>query len=82
MQARRRPDGAFEYGNELYRLEDRERDTFAVRRVRDGEVMGRLRFVDGRSDAETEVEGPVIEADVVRAIARLLDEPRGLLPLQ
>jgi len=77
--ARRRPDGTFEVGNEIYRLEDRERDSFDVRRVRDAEVVGRLRFVNG---GETEVDGPAIDVDVVRAITRLLDGARGLLPLQ
>jgi len=79
MHVARRADGTFEVGHEIYRLEDWERDTFSVRRVRDGEIVGRLRFVNG---AETEVDGAGIEPDVVRAITRLLDGARGLLPLQ
>jgi hypothetical protein len=63
--AHRRPDGTFEYGGELYRLEDREHDRFVVRRLRDAKVVG-----------------GATEVDVVLAIARLLDGPRGIMPLQ
>jgi hypothetical protein len=80
--ARQRPDGRFEYQGELYRLEDRESDHFAVRRVRDDTIVGGLRFVAGKHDAHIEIDGPSADADVVRAIGRLLDQARGLLPLQ
>jgi hypothetical protein len=80
--ARQRPDGRFEYGGELYRLEDREHDHFAVRRVRDDAIVGGLRFVSGKHDAHIEVDGPSADTDVVQAIGHLLDRARGLLPLQ
>jgi len=80
--AHRRADGSFAYDGELYRIEDRQRDHFAVRRIRDDKIVGGLRFVSDRHDAETEIDGPAAELDVVRAIGKLLDQTRGLLPLQ
>ncbi|HEX9295843.1 MAG TPA: hypothetical protein VF881_08405 [Polyangiaceae bacterium] len=80
--ARRNPDGTFDYRGERYRVEDRGRDHFAIRRLGDAAIVGGLRFASDRYDAQVEIEGPVQQADAVRAIARLLDEGRGLLPLQ
>jgi hypothetical protein len=78
--ARQKADGSFEYEGELYRIEDRERDHFVVRRLRDNAIVGGLRFASDVHDARTEVDGP--SADAVRAIGRLLDRTLGLLPLQ
>jgi hypothetical protein len=80
--ARQKADGSFEYDGELYRLEDRERDHFAVRRIRDDAIVGGLRFVNDKHEARTEPDGASAEADVVRAIGRILDRALGLLPLQ
>jgi len=79
--AQARPDGSFEYGDEIYRIEDRERDHFAVRRMRDAKIMGELRFDGHRYEARA--EGDLREAlQVIEAIGRLLQGERGLLPLQ
>jgi hypothetical protein len=80
--ARRNPDGTFDYRGERYWLEDRGRDHFAVRRLGDAAIVGALRFASDRCDAEVEVEGAAQQADAVRAIARLLEQGRGLIPLQ
>jgi hypothetical protein len=80
--AHRRPDGTFECKGDVYRLEDRGQDRFVVRRLRNGEVVGGLRFVSGRHEMQTELDGSATEVDVVRAIARLLDLPTDIVPLQ
>jgi hypothetical protein len=80
--AHRRPDGTFEYCGEVYRLEDGGRDRFVVRKLRNAEVVGGLHFVSGRSDMQTELDGPATEVDVVRAIARSLELPGDIVPLQ
>jgi hypothetical protein len=80
--AYRRADGTFEYDGDLYRIEDRQRDHFAVCRIRDDKVVGGLRFASDSHEAETEVDGPAAELDVVRAIGKLLGQARGLVPLQ
>jgi hypothetical protein len=72
----RKPDGSFHCGDHDYRLEQHE-DRFDVVRE-DGEHVGA--FVLQQSTAE--VEAGALEPAVVSAIAKLLSNPRGLLPLQ
>ena len=79
--AHRRADGTFEYGGEIYRL-DTEGDQFAVRRLSDSKVVGALRFADDRHHAHIEADDPTTEAGAIAAIARLLDDVRGVVPLQ
>jgi hypothetical protein len=80
--ARRRPDGSFTFGEEVYRLEDREPDHFAVRRLSDDKVVGSLHFLGDRCEARTEIDGPSDQTDALRGIGDLLAGSRGLLPLQ
>jgi hypothetical protein len=80
--AHRRADGTYEYGGEIYRLEDTEGDHFAVRRLSDSKVVGALRFADDRDHGHVEADGPTTEAGAIAAIARLLDDVRGVMPLQ
>jgi hypothetical protein len=80
-RARRLPDGTFEFDGELYRLEDDRPERFVVRRLRNAEVVGALRFVGGKHRANVEVEG-VAASPPAAAIARLLDGALGIVPLQ
>ena len=78
--AHRRADGTFEYAGAIYRLEDTEGDHFAVRRLSDSKVVGALRFADDRHHAHIEADDPTTEAGAIAAIARLLDDVRGIVP--
>jgi hypothetical protein len=80
--ARRRPDGTFVYGDEIYRLEDVAPDHFAVRRVSDDKVVGELRFSDGQPSIKVTPAVPSHESPALYAVANLLAVGRGLLPLQ
>ena len=80
--ARRMPDGTFVFEQESYKLEERDRDRFAVVRARDHRLLGELRFEGDRCEVTTEADVPSSEAEAVRAISLVLEAPRGLLPLQ
>jgi hypothetical protein len=82
-QARRNPDGSFEYDGTKYRLERASDDAFDVIGETDHKVVGRLKVNPSTSG------GPTVKAlpgaalpEVVGAISRLAAEPLGMLPLQ
>jgi len=81
-RAHRRPDGTFEFGGDIYRLEDGQPDHFVVRRLKDAKKVGVLKLIDDRHHAQVEVEDETPEPGAARAIARLLDGGAGIVPLQ
>jgi hypothetical protein len=83
MQAlRQRPDGTFTNGDESYRLEEAEHDHFSIRRLRDDHIVGELRFVGGHCQTQLAEDIGARERDTLSGLGELLEEPRGILPLQ
>jgi hypothetical protein len=79
VHAVRKPDGSFEVRGERFRLDEVDQDRFDVVNVRDGVRVGSL-HLDAHGAAGVDAGSGSIE--VVRAIAKLLSQPRGSLPLQ
>jgi nitrous oxide reductase accessory protein NosL len=82
LTAHGRPDGSFEVAGTQYRL-DQHGDHFVVIRAADGERVGGfvLNDLPGPRGAAV-IDGDTTEPAVVKAIAQLVSQPRGLLPLQ
>jgi hypothetical protein len=79
LRASRKPDGSFEVEGERFRLDEVAQGRFEVVNVADGVRVGRL-HLDAHGAATAEPGSAV--APVVEAIAALLSQPRGMLPLQ
>jgi hypothetical protein len=78
-RAIRKPDGSIEVAGTSYRLDERG-DRFVVVRAGDGGEIGAFRMQDAAHRFEIEASDEM--RSVVRAIAKMLATPRGLLPLQ
>lgn len=73
----RKPDGSFRYREQDYKLRQ-EFDHFDVVRLSDKATVGGFLL----RGATVELDKASSEPNVVRAIAELLSQPRGILPLQ
>jgi hypothetical protein len=76
------PDGSFDVSGVRYRLEQ-DGDHFAVVRSSDGAVIGGFRLnALPRATRAAVIDEDSREAEIVEAIATVVSQPRGLLPLQ
>jgi hypothetical protein len=85
MHATRNPDGSFSLEGQRYRLKEKPdaEGTYDVCEETTGTLVGSFRMHTARDgEPQLEVLPPSEAAETVRAIAALLEMPRGALPLQ
>ena len=76
------PDGSFDVSGIRYRLEQND-DHFVVVRSSDGVAVGGFRLnALARARSAAVIDEDSADVNVVKAIADIVSQPRGLLPLQ
>ena len=76
------PDGSIDIDGRAHRLVEQGDGRYAVERADDGTRLGVFTLPPPGERGEPRVEAESDAAGALREVAKLLAEPRGILPLQ